>query len=69
MPTRSDWDKVSKKIYNDNKAVIDRDIDLELREWAQGVFFNSGMFLGDVEKIFLDNVPQEPSVYVRFSPF
>ena len=42
----SDWDEVSKKIYLANKDVIDRDVSLELREWTNGVFFNSGMFAG-----------------------
>ena len=29
-----------------NKDVIDRDIGLELSQWTDGVFFNSGMFAG-----------------------
>lgn len=57
MVARDDWADVAKKIYDDNKDVIDRDVGLELREWTSGVFFNSGMFAGQVEKIFLDNVP------------
>lgn len=68
---RKDWDDIAKKIYDDNKTMIDRDVDLELREWKQGVFFNSGMFAGYVEKTFIDNAPAEPSTnnYVYFAPF
>ena len=46
MQAQSDWDKVSKKIYQANKAVIDRDVDFELKTWSEGVWFNSGMFAG-----------------------
>ena len=42
----SDWDQISKKIYESNKDVIDRDVSLELKQWEEGVFFNSGMFAG-----------------------
>ena len=55
---RSDWDKVSKKIYEANKDVIDRDVSLELKQWEEGVFFNSGMFAGQIEKFFLDVKPE-----------
>ena len=58
----ADWDKVAKQIYDPNKAVVDRDIDLELREWEEGVFFNSGMFAGQIGKIFLDNAPASQPV-------
>ena len=69
---RSDWKQLAEKIYNDNKDVIDRDIDLELREWKQGVFFNSGMFAGQIEQIFLKDAPEpEPkkNAYSLFAPF
>ena len=46
IQARSDWDKVSKQIYMANKYIIDRDIDLELKVWTDGDFFNSGMFAG-----------------------
>ena len=55
----SDWDEVSKKIYLANKDVIDRDVSLELREWTNGVFFNSGMFAGQIEKFFLEAEPEK----------
>jgi len=71
---RKDWDKLAKKIYDDNKVMIDRDVDLELREWKQGVFFNSGMFAGYVEEIFIKNAPKEEQIsamneYALFGPF
>ena len=55
----ADWQKIAMKIYEDNKVVIDRDVKDELLEWEEGVFFNSGMFAGQIEKIFLDNVPAQ----------
>ena len=35
------------------------DIKNEMLEWEEGVFFNSGMFAGQLGKIFLDNAPAE----------
>ena len=57
LQERKDWPEIAKKIYETNKAIIDRDVDLEVREWQQGVFFNSGMFAGQIGKVFLDNAP------------
>ena len=57
MKAREDWPQLLKEIYQANKDVIDRDTGLELREWEQGVFFNSGMFAGQRGKVFLDNIP------------
>ena len=54
MMERSDWQQFAEKVYKENKAVIDRDVKLEMREWEQGVFFNSGMFAGQIQKIFYD---------------
>ena len=45
-------------IYTNHADVIDRDNELVIREWSQGVFFNSGMFTGQIEKIILDNAPK-----------
>ena len=59
LKARSDWATIRMDIYNKNKSVIDRDSQLAMREWKEGVFFNTGMFFGDVEKIFLDNAPAE----------
>ena len=64
---RSDWDQISKKIYETNKDVINRDVSLELKEWEEGVFFNSGMFAGQIEKFFLDFKPErDPIAPARF---
>ena len=57
IQARSDWAQLSKDIYQANKDVIDRDVSLELSQWSEGVFFNSGMFAGQVGKVFLDNAP------------
>ena len=57
MKAREDWPQLLKEIYQANKDEIDRDTGLELREWEQGVFFNSGMFAGQRGKVFLDNIP------------
>ena len=58
IQARQDWDKLSKEIYQANQDVIDRDVNLEFSQWSEGVFFNSGMFAGQIEKIFLDAVPE-----------
>ena len=36
MMTRSDWEQFALKVYKTNKREVERDIDLELREWQQG---------------------------------
>ena len=71
MQAQSDWDKVSKEIYQANKAVIDRDVDFELKTWSEGVWFNSGMFAGQIEKIFLDQMPEEEELshFMFMTPF
>ena len=66
MMERKDWPQISKDIYKENKDLIDRDIGLELREWEQGVFYNSGMFAGQIGKVYLDNLPQVPEVPAEF---
>ena len=62
LAKRDDWAQLSKEIYEANKDVIDRDMELELREWRLGVFFNSGMFAGQLIKVFLDNAPGKSNV-------
>ena len=57
MEDRVDWPQLREAIYQENKFAIDLNVDLELREWAQGEYFNSGMFVGRVFKIFYDNIP------------
>jgi hypothetical protein len=56
---RPDWSQVMTTIYNNNEDLIDRDNQLVIREWNQGVFFNSGMFTGQIEKVYLDNAPKQ----------
>jgi hypothetical protein len=63
MMDRSDWPQISKEIYEANKDLIDRDVDLEFREWKEGVFFNSGMFAGQLSKVFLANIPTDELSY------
>ena len=46
MTSRSDWEEFANRVYSDNKRELERDSDLELREWKQGKFFNSGLFAG-----------------------
>ena len=58
LKARSDWPSISMDIYMKNKDVLQRDEILSVKEWTEGVFFNSGMYVGQVEKIFLDNAPQ-----------
>ena len=54
MKARPDWEQFAEQVYKENKREVDRNIDLELREWKQDQFFNSGLFLGQLEKVFLD---------------
>ena len=54
MHMRDDWEDFSKKIYDANKKQIDSNISDEFKWWDAGVFFNSGMFAGRTDKIFLD---------------
>ena len=46
MTSRADWEEFANRVYYDNKRELERDTDLELREWKQGYFFNSGLFAG-----------------------
>ena len=46
MTSRSDWEEFANRVYLDNKRELERDTDLELREWKKGYFFNSGLFAG-----------------------
>ena len=54
MVERSDWKKFAMKVFRSNKSFIVRDLDLEIKQWEQGSYFNSGMFAGQISKIFLD---------------
>jgi hypothetical protein len=53
----SDWKKLAMEIYEDNTEFIDSANDEMLREWTNGVPFNSGMFAGVLDRIILDGVP------------
>ena len=54
MMARPDWEHFAEKVYKDNKREIERNIDLTLREWESGNYFNSGLFDGQWQKVFLD---------------
>lgn len=54
-----DWDKVSAQIYKDHKDEVDLDIKDEFVWWDKSVQFNSGMFAGRMQKIFIDNAPKQ----------
>ena len=59
MEEREDWPQLRAEIYKENKFEIDNMIDLDLREWASGLPFNSGMFVGKVLRIFYNNMPAD----------
>ena len=52
------WNKISDKIYKHHKDEIDADISLEFKWWDSAVYFNSGMYSGRFQKVFLDNAPE-----------
>jgi len=54
-----DWDKISAKIYEAHKTELDADVALEFKWWDGAVYFNSGMYAGRFQKVFLDNAPEE----------
>ena len=53
----TDWKDFARKIYEENTKFIDTASDEMLREWANGVHFNSGMFAGELDRIILDGIP------------
>jgi len=53
-----DWDKIQKKIYKHHKDEVDSDIKLEFKWWDDAVYFNSGMYSGRFQKVFLDHAPE-----------
>lgn len=61
MKSRDDYSDVSEQIYNAHKDEIDLNVSLMFKTWDQGVFYNAGMFAGRIDKIMLDNLPQELS--------
>ena len=66
MMARSDWEQFALKVYKTNKREVERNIDLELREWQQGQFFNSGLFGGQLEKVFLDEQEDGQDLVMHF---
>ena len=62
MVERSDWKEFAMKVFRANKSFIVRDLDLEIKQWDQGSYFNSGMFAGQISKVFLDAQDNEALV-------
>lgn len=54
LVSRKDYVEFQAKVYKANKKLIDDNFSNELKWWDDGVFFNSGMFAGRNDKIFLD---------------
>ena len=54
---RSDWDKISKKIYKDNKNSIDDLYKHEKESWPYHDFHSSGYDAGLIESYFLSIDP------------
>ena len=49
-----------KHVFSEHGDELMRDTQLWIKEWKQGVPFNSGMFFGQFEKIFVDANEQYP---------
>ena len=73
LQARSDWDKISKEIFNENKSEINREIRIELENWQQERFFDSGYAAGKLEIIFITNAPKNHALelgeYMIMVPF
>lgn len=54
MIHKKEWDTAEDKIYQDNKTVIDWNNSNSFTTWNNGVPFQTGMFTGANDKIFLD---------------
>ena len=67
LKNRPDWQQLSMKIYEDNKAYIDAKTQAVITDWSTGAYFNSGMDTGNIEEVFLKNAPQE--VEPELQPF
>ena len=55
LVARPDYVAFQAKVYKAHKKEIDDNFHNELKWWDAGVFFNSGMFAGRNDKIFLDS--------------
>ena len=53
----SDWNNIEDQIYEANKTQVDANTSYQFKTWTEGVFYNSGMFAGRNDKIFLENAP------------
>ena len=60
MWNRADFAELREKVIAQSSDILDRDIDLMKREWNQGVPFNSGMFMGQMAKIWVDASEKYP---------
>ena len=64
------WDKKEEAIYAEYKDVIDQNTEWQFKTWRERIPFNSGMFAGETDKIFLDNyspaLSDEEEVAIRF---
>ena len=63
------WSKKEHKIYEAHKDVIDEANELQFKTWWEGVPFDSGMFAGRIDAIFLDNFKPSSDEATIFHPF
>jgi len=63
------WHKKAHKIYENNKEVIDQANEFQFKTWWEGVPFDSGMFAGRIDAIYLDNFKPSSDDAVIFHPF
>ena len=60
MKKLPDWDQQEQRISQKFKAMIEDDSSVMFSTWYEGAAFNSGMFGGRIDKIFIDNVEESP---------
>ena len=58
------WHKKEHRIYENNREVIDQSNVNQFKTWWEGVPFDSGMFAGRIDAIFLDNYTPSKEVPV-----
>ena len=61
-----DWDNIEEKIYEAHKDVVDFNAKNSYKTWTEGVPFQSGMFIGENDKIFLDATKDNIAVFHPF---
>ena len=64
MVSDKKWEKKSERIYSENKEVIDETNRNQFKTWWEGVPFDSGMFAGRIDAIYLDNYKPSKDVPV-----